>query len=912
MPRYFSWRRRFSEPEKPEPRFQWRVRVNSLMMDDGKDREEERQRALSKDGDIRNLDSENEQLGAVGGAESGAGMKLSHADESSHGSLSPACKDRRERFSRTKSEGHLKLRVKFSRTIDADDDSSDASPELNRRRTLPIRSKTLKEEGSSSHPERTHRRYLIRTKDDGGGANGPSRSEETKRYNGLNNFSSLDSTKDTSRGAVPKHNRDRPKAHGSNDSISSDEDDFQGRGKFAKSSSPDSAIGESLPNTQAVSRERSPSVTDVDKTYGSVLSGGEGRIRAQNFRKVMKYDSVQDCGSREPNAGPSCPSSSEDDAASDGGGGGDGTANDIESIIEKIIAEEELGVQTGISEDNALAKKMGNLLKSSDSTSYGQEIQELQETIDDCNREMEASIELSRQDKTVENHRFSSLPPTGQENGDETTAIIPYSSSLPSRQARLLGAMEETNDKEDTSSDNEDVLSSWSNLPMILLEDVLTLLTPKERHLASQVCRQWYDLFYSPRVWETFILLERTLTKKRFNFYKGYQRELCPGKTQLCFRRVGSFFKRIVVTPITDYFNLYEFMRVLAAFLQFREDHGESAMPLLHTFDFTFACATRADEGVIIHGTGGQILEMIKQLLTRMKGSLRHLKLDQLLLDTSEVSSLFHALVQCFSDCLHSLELLNVTKVPLPLSELANFRNLVKLVVSPQHLSEECVLLLSGINLLQLHILQDPYTCVCDPVAPEAWKLARESAPWLRVYLEVAGNTKTQLLIQPRAPVYGIFLRSPHGKLSHDLLMALVDNYAQTLRYFVQERLPRTHGPRGFEHRCDSALLFFVRRCPRLHTLVLRERISTATLLLLATDGRGLTTLLVRQNALLKRCDWPQRGEFPVDFYKRLKEAALDYQRCTDEMCSTLRRRWRPMSDRQFMQLKIVPRLEMC
>ena len=381
---------------------------------------------------------------------------------------------------------------------------------------------------------------------------------------------------------------------------------------------------------------------------------------------------------------------------------------------------------------------------------------------------------------------------------------------------------------------------------------------------------------------------------------------------QICFRRVGSFFKRIVVTPITDYFNLYEFLRILAAFLQFREDHGESAMPLLHTFDFTFACATRGYGGEMIHGTGGQILGMIKELLTRMKGSLRHLKLNQLLLETSEISSLLDALVQCFSDCLHSLEILNVTKVPLPLEELAIFRSLVKLVISPQHLNDESVLMLSGINLLQLHILQDPYTCVCDPVASEAWKLAREAAPWLRVYLEVAGNTKTQLLIQPRAPVYGIFLRSPHGSLTHGLLMAVVENYAQTIRYFVQERLPRTHGPRGFEHRCDSALLFLVRRCPRLKTLVIRDRISTATLLLLATEGRGLTELLVRQNALIKRCDWPQRGEFPVELYKWLKKAALDYQRCTDQICATLKRRWRPMSDRQFKQLKIVPRLEMC
>lgn len=83
---------------------------------------------------------------------------------------------------------------------------------------------------------------------------------------------------------------------------------------------------------------------------------------------------------------------------------------------------------------------------------------------------------------------------------------------------------------EDEEEEEEDF---WAELPTILLEDIFTLLTPKQRHQASMVCRPWYEIFYSPRVWETFVLLERTLTKRRFNLYKGYQRELCPRKAQV-------------------------------------------------------------------------------------------------------------------------------------------------------------------------------------------------------------------------------------------------------------------------------------------------------------------------------------------------------------------------------------------
>ena len=78
---------------------------------------------------------------------------------------------------------------------------------------------------------------------------------------------------------------------------------------------------------------------------------------------------------------------------------------------------------------------------------------------------------------------------------------------------------------------------------------------------------------------------------------------------QLCLMRVGCFFKRIVVTPISDYYNLYEFLRVLAAFLAY---YADFPMPLLHTFRFTFACESRGMNGVVIIGTGGNILDKVK------------------------------------------------------------------------------------------------------------------------------------------------------------------------------------------------------------------------------------------------------------------------------------------------------------
>ena len=77
---------------------------------------------------------------------------------------------------------------------------------------------------------------------------------------------------------------------------------------------------------------------------------------------------------------------------------------------------------------------------------------------------------------------------------------------------------------------------SWNDLPVVLLQDIFVLLTYKQRHQASMVCRSWYYAFYSAKVWETFVLLGATLTRRRFNLCKGYQREICPRKSQVGIR----------------------------------------------------------------------------------------------------------------------------------------------------------------------------------------------------------------------------------------------------------------------------------------------------------------------------------------------------------------------------------------
>lgn len=439
--------------------------------------------------------------------------------------------------------------------------------------------------------------------------------------------------------------------------------------------------------------------------------------------------------------------------------------------------------------------------------------------------------------------------------------------------------------------------STWEDLPDILLEDIFTLLEPRHRHEASQVCRRWYETFYAPRVWEHFTLKGNILTKRRFYIYKGYQRETCPRKTQICLHRVGYLFKKITITPIHDFQHVYEFIRILRAYLGYFE---EFPMPLLHTFHFTFTCETRGITGVIVHGTGGKMMEELRHLLRNMQ-LLKDLKLNSLMLDQAEVTGLFEAIANNCSDTIQTLEILDFTKVPYPILDITLFSNLNVLKTSPQHLDDEVIVILASSGITKLHIIQGRYTCSADSVSDEAWRLLKDMSPYFRVTLEVRGHTKTPLILQPHAPVNRIVYDSPNLKLPHETAVWMVHYYHDTLEYFAQKRLPRSHGPRTFHDRGDAAFLMLVRSCPKLHTLIISERISTATAIQIAKIKPSLEDYIVRENGLLKRCDGPKTDNSFRD--AEIRKIARSYEATRQEISTTLGRRWVPMSDRHFKKL---------
>ncbi|KAG8194053.1 hypothetical protein JTE90_003003 [Oedothorax gibbosus] len=445
--------------------------------------------------------------------------------------------------------------------------------------------------------------------------------------------------------------------------------------------------------------------------------------------------------------------------------------------------------------------------------------------------------------------------------------------------------------------------SRWDVLPDILLEDIYSRLSIKERYYASQVCRNWNRIFYSKIVWETFILNDRTLTRRKFNYYMGDQYVLDHHRTQLCLHRVARGFRKLIIKPMENFLNLYEFMTNLSYFC-------ENYEPLVRikTLDFTFGCNFSAEDvqgSNKVFGTGGKILEALKRLMDDLTG-LKHLSLQDLLLEKEEAKFLLDDVVYNCCESMRTLKLVNCSKNPYAMLHPAVFVNLKSLTLSPQHLGDENLLLLATNRLPDLYLLQTKLTPArVTPVPPKAWRECAKTWPLMRVHHVLEGDVEKPIVWQEGAPVRSIVFNTPDIKVCVTSLFTASNMYSNTLEVFAYPGVP-TYPPMDyFEDRADTALILLSKCCLFLDTLVLRDIISTASILLLATQSNNLRRLVVRKSALIFKCDWPHNPEWSDSFYDWLKLTSGCCQKVTEEVSRLLECKWHPLSDEEFMSFKL-------
>ncbi|XP_064476761.1 F-box only protein 39-like [Ornithodoros turicata] len=445
----------------------------------------------------------------------------------------------------------------------------------------------------------------------------------------------------------------------------------------------------------------------------------------------------------------------------------------------------------------------------------------------------------------------------------------------------------------------------WACLPDILLEDIYAMVPIDDRYSMSQVCRNWYRVFFSPRVWMTFVLNDRALTRRKFNYYMGYQFHLDHYRAHMCVHKIGRFIRRLVVPPMANFFNLYEFMVIMA---YFGEASGSAHNPLAHlrSFEFTFGCMSsdgrQGQDNVF--GTGGKLLESLKRLMRCFIG-LRHLSLKDLLLDHREAKYLLDDTVENTMVTLKTLRLINCTKEPYPLLHVGVFLNLNDLYLSPQHLDDDVVSLLGSTRLRNLHLVQTTHTDIGIRVSSRTWRECKKSNPRLRVHLAVEGRIRKELVWQDCAPVHSIVYRTPYNQVCPESALMASTIYASTLACYAFLGLPKFHMAKRFVDRSDSALVLLCRSCPRLETLIIRERVSTATVLLLAYYGHNLRQFVVRRNAIMKKCDWPQNIDWTDDFFVWLKMTSQSYDLVYKEVSRMMGVQWEPLTDKQFKAFEL-------
>ncbi|KAK8395051.1 hypothetical protein O3P69_006066 [Scylla paramamosain] len=448
--------------------------------------------------------------------------------------------------------------------------------------------------------------------------------------------------------------------------------------------------------------------------------------------------------------------------------------------------------------------------------------------------------------------------------------------------------------------DPNHVYSNWHLLPDLLLERIFQFLTLSERHTASQVCYNWSRAFDFPRVWYTFELYDTLLTKRKFNYCAGWQKLLDHIRASVFLTKKGSHIRTLIFQPMNNLFNLYEFLNISL----YLHHHCPGTLNYVHTVRFQFACHVIDRSEELVFGTGGQILAMFKQVMG-VFAMLHTLELRDLLLDGCEGMTLLDDVCVTCCETLKTLVLINLTKMSHPILHPAAFVNLKTLIISPQNISDDLMELIGQSRLRNLHIVQNKYTEHGKSLSYKVWKVCRRSNPYLRVHLQVEGPCKKEIIWQPRAAVKSVVYDSPYAKISPCIMMATVEMYKQDLEVFAHMQLPRFHMPSSFHERADSSLLLLVRQAPYIHTLVVREKVSTATVLLLAHTAKNLIYFYIRRNAIMLKADWPYNPDWTPEFYAWLCKNARSYEAMEREVSQILGHRWQALTDKQFKMIKL-------
>ncbi|CAD6190497.1 unnamed protein product [Caenorhabditis auriculariae] len=416
-------------------------------------------------------------------------------------------------------------------------------------------------------------------------------------------------------------------------------------------------------------------------------------------------------------------------------------------------------------------------------------------------------------------------------------------------------------------------LSGWQCAPTNVLEEIFALLPLKNLGRCSQVCYQWFIASSTDYPWRKFVFKDGVFVRRKYTQHSGWQYHIDHWRLRFLISNASRKWRVLVIEPVTNLFNLYEFFRVLTNFSEYYERNTEEDRPLGKIRQFHFQWRLQVDDEIAgVHrdkdiGTGGEMLHTLSNLLTHLHG-LKVLSLIDLQLTFWEGDQFLNDLLAKFSTQLEYLSLLNVSLRPRAFLQPALFLNLRQLVVSPQMIGDDNLSLIACLRRLQtLTIVQDEKCDLVVPCSSKAWQVFTEqNCSRTRLWLILKGKPKCALIIQPCAPVFGIKMEESSGQLTNGIADQISLYYSETLEVFEQCGLERMKRGKKMKERADLALVLLASKCQSLKMLACRERIAHGTALILATFARKKSfQLTLRKNGLLKRVCWSRREVSEMD-----------------------------------------------
>jgi len=433
----------------------------------------------------------------------------------------------------------------------------------------------------------------------------------------------------------------------------------------------------------------------------------------------------------------------------------------------------------------------------------------------------------------------------------------------------------------------------------LILEHIFKFLTYRERLNASLSCIRWQQVFFNTSVWSHLQVKGDTMCEYRWVIaQRDYEATVDTMRVSNALNAIGEKLKCLSFLPHENLHNIVTFQEVVCRWCSV----NRKKLPNIKCFVYVFPCdfAKKRNE-VEIYGTGGMILQNMKNLLQCLPG-LERLELVDLQLDGTDGEHVLDEVSEVCRFSLKTLKIVNITRMPLSMLAVSSFANLRCLIISPHNLGDDLVENISSMpKLRNIHIVSNAYSeCVPTPVDYRIWKQCRKRHPRLRVHLVTEGKHKKDLTYQTRAPVKSLVYDTPYTRANQCSVNLAVELYKTDLEVYCHRGLPRFTRSRSFHSRADSAYIYLVRQCPYLHTLMIRERISSSTVLLLAYTGKNIRYLHIRRNAIILKCDWPKSPDWSDEFYSWLKRSSKSYLDMEREVSQILGFRWYALNDKQF------------